>query len=604
VKLGEYLISQQLITEEELQRALEEQRLKGGKLGDILLATTSMRAQDYYRSLSAHFKLIFVQLLKYPIDDNLLTETEKDFYLAHEAIPVSYANKSYTVATSDLTEENFASIKEHWGKNTVILGTSKYDVLEVLQRHYKHAYLTTSIDQLASANYHLSSKRTISTWQRLFFFFGLIAIVTWAVQEPKQFLLALNCFFMVSIVGILLYKFILSLIAASIHSHVQLPELVSAAVEELPIYTILVPLYNENEVTLRNLCINIEKLDYPKHKLDIKILLEQDDDVTIKVLKNFQLPRYINFVYVPASEPRTKAKACNYGLQFARGKYLTLYDAEDRPDPLQLKIVLNEFAKGNDKLACVQCRLNFYNANDNWLTTVFAIEYIYWFDLLLPGLEYLGTPIPLGGTSNHFRTDFLRVVNAWDPFNVAEDADLGVRLTRLGYHSTVAPSTTYEEATCHGYSWIKQRTRWIKGYMQTYLVHMHTPLQLLRSLGARGFIGFHLFIGGTILTNLANILLWIVFIMSFFGDLSFLFPGNTILYARINFFIGAALMILLNMFAVMKKDPKNIRFILCALTSPLYWLMMSVASYRALYQLLFNPSHWEKTTHGVSKTLN
>jgi cellulose synthase/poly-beta-1,6-N-acetylglucosamine synthase-like glycosyltransferase len=346
-------------------------------------------------------------------------------------------------------------------------------------------------------------------------------------------------------------------------------------------------------------------MDYPKHLLDIKILIEQDDLKTAAILKELKLPSNYEFIYIPQSHPRTKAKACNYGLRFARGDYLTLYDAEDKPDPLQLRLALQLFNQHkNEQLACVQSRLNFYNSNENWLTKMFAIEYSYWFDLLLPALEYLGTPIPLGGTSNHFKTAILREIYAWDPYNVTEDADLGTRLDRLGYKTRVLASTTYEEATCRPLNWLRQRTRWIKGYMQTYMVHMRTPWQLWKTLGTKGFLGFQLFIGGTILTNLSNLLLWVIFILSCFSStlhLDFLFPKEIILLSVINFILGSVGTITLNILGVISR--KDYKLVPIAFTAPLYWLLMSIASYRALGQIIFQPSYWEKTEHGISKTL-
>ena len=236
---------------------------------------------------------------------------------------------------------------------------------------------------------------------------------------------------------------------------------------------------------------------------------------------------------------------------------------------------------------------------------MFAIEYTYWFDLLLPGLEYTHAPIPLGGTSNHFKTSVLREIEAWDPYNVAEDADIGIRLERLGYESKVIASTTYEEANCRLINWIKQRTRWIKGYMQTYIVHMRNPLKLWWALGTRGFIGFHLFIGGTILTNLSYLLLWLMFISYLILpplQASYIISDNMLNVQLFNFIVGSVGMVFLNLLGVLRR--KQYSFCLTALTAPIYWLLMSLASYRALYQLFFKPSYWDKTEHGISKTLN
>lgn len=606
MKLGEHFVHNKIVNEEEIQQALQLQEATGGRLGDIILAMTSMRALDYYKALAEHYQIEFIDLLSSPTNQNLFVDSDKDMYFRKELIPIRKKAGIVTVATCNPSPAQFEFIKRYWGKDTQIVCTSRFDVLSILQRHYKNDYLSHAIDKLVTTNIELSSKFTMCTWQRLFLLFVFVWCIYYASVKPINFLVNLNIFLMIGVAGIILYKIILSAVTFTINFRTKKTKKELLQQDNLPIYSIFVPLFQEKEVTLRHLFFNLSKIDYPKHKLDIKILLEQDDLETIAILKELKVPSYFEFLYIPLGIPRTKAKACNYGLQFARGEYLTLYDAEDKPDPLQLRIALDTFTKYKDEnLAVVQSRLNFYNSYDNWLTTMFAIEYTYWFDLLLPALEFLNTPIPLGGTSNHFKTQILRDINAWDPYNVAEDADIGIRIHRLGYTSRVIDSTTYEEANCKLGNWIKQRTRWIKGYMQTYLVHMHNPYKLWRSLGTSGFIGFHLFIGGTILTNLCNIVLWFVFFLSLIvssSTVSYLFPANILYLAQINFIAGSLCVIILNTLGVLRR--KKYKMLLFTLTSPIYWLFMSIASYRAIYQLVFKPSHWEKTEHGISKILN
>jgi len=234
---------------------------------------------------------------------------------------------------------------------------------------------------------------------------------------------------------------------------------------------------------------SLRNIDYPLSKLDIKLILEDDDEETIAAAKNLNLESMFEIIRVPVSLPKTKPKACNYALNFARGELVTIYDAEDKPERDQLKKAVIAFRKAPKNTAVIQARLNYFNANENWLTRMFTLEYSLWFDFYLPALEALKIPIPLGGTSNHFKLRILKDVNAWDPYNVTEDADLGVRLTQLNYRVGVVNSTTYEEATNRFGNWIRQRSRWIKGYMQTYLVHMRHPVRLYRSLGHVGFWG-------------------------------------------------------------------------------------------------------------------
>ena len=253
-----------------------------------------------------------------------------------------------------------------------------------------------------------------------------------------------------------------------------------------PRYTILCPLYREAEV-VPQFVQAMQALDYPADKLQILFLTEEDDLETRKAIEAMLLPQHFNIVTVPAGQPRTKPRACNFGLLQATGDYVVIYDAEDIPDPLQLKKAVLTFANHDSDLACVQAKLNYYNATQNLLTRWFTVEYSLWFDLVLPGMQQMKLPLPLGGTSNHFRMGMLRRVGAWDPFNVTEDCDLGLRLAHSGLKTIVLDSTTYEEANSQVKNWIRQRSRWIKGYLLTYLVYMRQPLRYLRQGRLREF---------------------------------------------------------------------------------------------------------------------
>lgn len=397
------------------------------------------------------------------------------------------------------------------------------------------------------------------------------------------------------------YKLALSLASQSRKGDSLLVEHANAlAGAELPIYSILVPVYKEPEVVPR-LLKALSRIDYPREKLDVLLLMEEDDLETIAKAKEAAPPSFFRFIIVPESLPRTKPKACNYGLHFCRGKYVTIYDAEDIPEPDQLRKAVAAFEKGGDTLICVQAALNYFNAEENYLTRMFTLEYTYWFDSLLPGLDRLKLPIPLGGTSNHFRLDKLQELGAWDPFNVTEDADLGVRASCNGYKVGVIRSTTYEEANKAYRNWIRQRSRWIKGYMQTWLVHNRNPLHLLRSVGLRDWLSYNLFIGGTVAVFLINpimwglFLLWAIFHPAWMGQL---FTGWVWVIAVFSLIVGNGTAIILNIMGIFKR--KNYRLLPYALTNPFYWSMHSVAAYIALWQLITKPFYWEKTNHGLT----
>jgi glycosyltransferase XagB len=346
----------------------------------------------------------------------------------------------------------------------------------------------------------------------------------------------------------------------------------------------------------------LRNLDYPTSRLDIKLVLEAGDTETIDAAMNLGLEAIFEIVRVPPSQPQTKPKACNYALRFARGEYLVIFDAEDKPEPDQLRKVVAAFRRAPHNVACIQCRLNYYNRDENWLTRLFTLDYSLWFDLMLPGLERLGIPIPLGGTSNHFKMNVLRELHAWDPFNVTEDADLGIRMTQKGYGVMLIDSTTYEEANVSQPNWIRQRSRWIKGYMQTFLVHTRRPMHLLRTIGPLGMLGFIFFIGGTVLFSLLNPVFWAMFVfftITHTVGLDYLFPSVLLYIALFNLLAGNGLFIFVMMLAPFRRN--WLELVPFSLTVIWYWALMSIAAWKAAWQLLAKPFYWEKTTHGLSK---
>ncbi len=367
----------------------------------------------------------------------------------------------------------------------------------------------------------------------------------------------------------------------------------------LPIYSILVPMYRERPEVMVRLIANLAALDYPKEKLDIKLILEADDHATLTALKALRPPETIEIIAVPPSTPRTKPKACNVALQHVRGDYIVIFDAEDHPAPDQLKRAIVEFRRSPHTLACLQASLNYYNRGENILTQMFSIEYSALFSLLLPALERMNLPIPLGGTSNHLKTSALRDVGGWDCFNVTEDADLGVRLAYLGYTTKTLPSVTLEEAPITLKAWMKQRTRWVKGYIQTWLVFTRDPKELKRRLGPTGYYGFQFFIGAPALTFLLAPLFWAVFILSLLGTFpNALSPWMQALCAFS--FLSGTLTHWLFARKVMQIEG-HAGFSRAFWFYPFYWLLHSFAAARALWQLITAPHYWDKTTHGVTK---
>lgn len=280
--------------------------------------------------------------------------------------------------------------------------------------------------------------------------------------------------------------------------------------DELPFYTVLLPVYEEPTI-VQELIDGVGKLDYPAGKIDVLLLIEEDDLATRAAAEKVLLPS-VRVVVVPHSVPKTKPKACNYGMSLPdlRGELMTIYDAEDIPDPLQLRKAALALRRAGPDVGCVQCRLGYFNETQNLLTRWFAMEYDRWFGVVLPTVERSRCVVLLGGTSNHIPVRVWREVGGWDEFNVTEDADLGVRLARLGYRTVMLDSITLEEANSDLVNWIRQRSRWYKGYLQTMMVHLRNPLQLRREIGTKAILRLVNMTGGVPIGSILNLFFWFV----------------------------------------------------------------------------------------------
>jgi cellulose synthase/poly-beta-1,6-N-acetylglucosamine synthase-like glycosyltransferase len=371
---------------------------------------------------------------------------------------------------------------------------------------------------------------------------------------------------------------------------------------ELPTYTIVAALYRESRA-VQGLVASLRNLDYPPEKLDIKLVIEADDLATWQALADLKLTAPFEIILAPQEGPRTKPKALNAALLFARGTFTVVYDAEDRPEPDQLRRAVDMFVSNDDRLACVQGALTIDNTDDSWLAGLFTAEYAAQFDLFLPGLARLQLPMPLGGSSNHFRTAALHDVGAWDAYYVTEDADLGIRLARFGYRATVIESTTYEEAPARLGPWLRQRTRWFKGWMQTWAVHMRSPRRLYKDLGPGGFWTFQLVVGGNVLSSLIHpIFLASVIHAAVFGHplLSAESQSTALTWLfGMSLTSGYLLSIVLGIRGLARRGLLAHAWVLMLVS--VHWAILSLAAWRAVYKLLRDPQGWEKTEHGLAK---
>ncbi|MCA2013901.1 glycosyltransferase [Cereibacter sphaeroides] len=365
-----------------------------------------------------------------------------------------------------------------------------------------------------------------------------------------------------------------------------------------PPVSIMVPLYREPDIAPR-LVRRLGAISYPRELLDVMLVVEEDDHLTRDALAASKLPEWMRVIPVPDSTLRTKPRALNYVLNFARGQIVGVYDAEDAPAPDQLHRVIEAFAAGGPKLACVQGVLDYVNPSTNWLSRCFTIEYAAWFRLILPGLARLGLVVPLGGTTLFFRRDLLEKLGGWDAHNVTEDADLGLRLARHGYRTELVSSVTMEEANCRVWPWIKQRSRWLKGYAMTYAVHMRDPGLLWRQLGAWRFFGVQLLFLGTLVQFLLAPILWSFWLMLFgLGHpLARAMPGIVPVTIAVIFLSGEVISLTINIAALQAPRHKFLRIWTPSLH--FYFPLAAIAAWKGIWELVVSPFYWDKTTHGL-----
>lgn len=363
---------------------------------------------------------------------------------------------------------------------------------------------------------------------------------------------------------------------------------------ELPVYTLLCPLHRE-AASVPRLIAALDALDYPADRRDVKLIVEADDADTIAAISAHRLPHGFDVVHVPPARPRTKPKALNYAMASARGAFIAVFDAEDAPHPRQLRAALDEFARGGERLGAVQSPLIIDNAEASWIASQFAAEYAIQFRGILPLLAHVKAPLPLGGAGNHFRREALEDACGWDPFNVTEDADLAYRLARRGWALGVIDTPTYEEAPAELGAWLRQRSRWIKGHLQTWLVLMRNPWRTAREMGLRGFLWMQLVLGGGLIAACAHApLLALLLLNGVAPQVAQVSAADWILVI-----VGYATAALAAVFAAFLERDRHLA--LSALTMPLYWPLSTLAALIAAVELILLPHYWAKTAHGLTR---
>ncbi len=596
MRLGEHLLADGHITESALHRALDEQRRSGGRLGAILAASHRLHPLTLLKTLGRQSHTATVDLQAQPPESTVLQLADVPDYIFHQAIPYRRDGHLITLACAERSPALTRWATARYGENVAYVLTTPRDIRTALAARFGAALDEQSRTHLLTHQPESSAARTLYPGQMRWLAALLLVVaaaLAWLPWLAIPIGLTLINLFYIGTIGLKCLLYLYAPAAPARAPQEAIPE------SSLPVYTILIPLYRE-AASIPRLLAAMRALDYPKTRLDIKLVVEADDEPTIAAITAARPEPYFDLIRVPYSIPRTKPKACDYALRFARGEYVTIYDAEDQPEPDQLRSAVAMFRRLPESVVCLQARLNYYNWPENLLTRLFAIEYASLFDVMLPGLERLRLPIPLGGTSNHFALTTLRALGEWDPYNVTEDADLGMRLARAGYETRMLDSLTLEESPIHLRAWMHQRARWIKGYMQTWLVMMRRPVHFYRRAGAAAFWSTQFFIGGPCAVFLLSPLLWGITIAWLGGWLpAVALPGWLIALCLINLIAGILVHLWIARVAVRRWRWPGMA--LAMALYPFYWLLHSAASYRALWQLIRQPHRWDKTVHGLTR---
>lgn len=610
VRLGEILLKTNVLATQQLDAALTTQKKTGDRLGNILSANNTVSHLSIFKSLAEQhaypFCLFTIETFEKEFDPQLLKQVTHQQVFQHQAVPASLDDDTLTLLTANPDDPTtIAFYKQHFNVNNIhqVIITER-DIMTVCQHYFQKQILNEAILGLHKKSPELSAYHVFSKGQTASLAIFLMVLLAWLYFDVRSLVitsyLALQMFYIVTIA----YRAFLSAMGVKNQMNVNISEedIATLSDKDLPTYTILVPVYKEPEV-IPDLINSLKNLDYPHSKLDVLLLLEEDDPETLAAAKQAHPPGNWHFLIVPNSQPKTKPKACNYGLQFAKGDYLVIFDAEDIPDSDQLKSALIAHKKLGNRCLCIQAALNYYNVEENFITKLFTLEYSYQYDYLLPGLDYYKLPIPLGGTSNHFVTKRLKDLGAWDPFNTTEDADLGIRAAFHNLQIGVIDSTTMEEATSTYWNWVRQRSRWLKGFMQTVLVYSRHPIQYIREMGLRNWLSFVILLGGPPLMLIANPIIWVVCLYAIFAPPERVFtvdlPPIIVYMGIFNLAISNFLGIYLSMLGIFKR--RLWKLLPISLLNPFYWLFChSVAAYKALWQLFAKPFYWEKTHHGLS----
>ncbi len=601
-QLGQVLMEMGALSQENLNQATSLQQKREVRLGDILLAHGFVRKADLYAALARQFKCTIADFRTKPPDARLIDDIGADFCIRNRVVPWKQVGAGTVVVCS--RPDEFATLQRefpaHWGRTFLAIAPEE-DILDRLVA-MRHRTLTQRAENRVAGHESCRGWNSKNVLRYALTFFAILsALFFYSTLAGFSALVAWAIFTLVMNTGIKVTASFLHLRDSQRSPDRPTPLQPDTDGRRLPMVSIMVPLYKEREIAGR-LVQRLECIEYPRELLEICLVVEEDDILTQNTLAQAKLPRWMRQVIVPRGIVKTKPRALNFALDFCRGSIIGVYDAEDAPAPDQIQKIAQRFSERGPDVACLQGKLDFYNARTNWLSRCFTIEYASWWRLILPGIEKMGFAIPLGGTTLFFRRHALEELGGWDAHNVTEDADLGMRLARHGYRTELVDTVTEEEANCRAWPWIKQRSRWIKGYAMTYGVHMRQPRQLLSDLGWRKFIGFQILFLGSLSGALLAPILWTfwAFPLGLPHPLRGIVPNELLIALGATFFLAEVITITIGMQAV--GGPKHKWLRLWVPTLHFYYPLASVAALKGFVEIVTKPFYWDKTQHGKFDT--
>ena len=584
----------------DILEAREAAGLTESWIGQVLLARGAVSEAEMLPALAEYHGLGIGDWLQGPPDPSLASYLDADVALGFEAVALHRIGATVIIATGrpDRTDALRAALCLPPGLQPAFVLAPRAQIIAAQIALYGEKLARLAEGKAPQASSCRNWRAAVAGRAAVL---ALFALATLSALFPTAmmiaaFLAALVVF--VANMGLKIAAFAATLRAERMMRQAPAPQDANiAAARPLPIMSILVPLYEEREIAttlMRALC----DLDYPPERLDVLLIIEEGDSLTRSALSAMTLPGWARIITVPQGEPRTKPRALNFALNFARGEIVGVYDAEDRPESDQLLRVAQRFAALGPETACLQGQLDYFNARYNLLSRLFAIEYATWFRVLLPGVQRLGLVVPLGGTTQFLRRDALMAVGGWDAHNVTEVAELGIRLARHGYRVEIIDTTTFEEANAAVMPWVRQRARWQKGYLLTWAVAMRAPFALISALGMWRFLALQVQILCAVAGFLIAPLLWSLMIKPFgyahpldllvspfgYGILATIFVASVVLSIAL---------------AIHATRPAHLRHLRpYILLSELYFLLGTISAWRAVLEILHRPFDWAKTRHG------